>query len=381
MVTAMHASNNAGLETGPEDPRLDIVPDRRAYVVAFDDNDPARPMNWSPKRRHLIAFIVCFATFVATFDSALFAPGAAQASENFSVDEEVGYLGTSLFVLGFAAGPLLFAPLSELKGRFWPMLVGMFGGAVFSVASATSKDIQTLIICRFFGGVFGASPLTVAPAVLSDIYDNLHRGTAISVYALAVMGGPLSAPFIGGFISTDNHLRWRWTLYLPAIMGFFDVALILAFLKETYGPVILTAKAARVRRQTGNWMLHAQQEEIDFDPKDLIRKFFTRPIRMLITEPIVLFVTLYMSFIYSVVYAFLGAYSFIFEEIYGMSSGVAGLPLIAVLIGVALAVIAVILHRRHMFQTVSSDGQDPPPEAHLFLPIIGAPVFALGLFW
>jgi DHA1 family multidrug resistance protein-like MFS transporter len=42
--------------------------------------------------------IACYGTFVATFGSAVFAPGSKQASEEFGVGEEVGLLGTSLFV-------------------------------------------------------------------------------------------------------------------------------------------------------------------------------------------------------------------------------------------------------------------------------------------
>jgi MFS transporter, DHA1 family, multidrug resistance protein len=88
----------------------------------------------------------------------------------------VGKLGTSLFVLGFAAGPVIFAPTSELIGRRSPLVIGLFGSAVFTVGAAASKDIQTLIICRFFGGVFGASPLCVVP--VSEVFTNTKMGAA-----------------------------------------------------------------------------------------------------------------------------------------------------------------------------------------------------------
>lgn len=50
----------------------------------------------------------------------------------------------------------------------------MLIGAIFTIASGLAKDIQTLIICRFFAGVCGAGQLTVVPGVLADIYDNTH---------------------------------------------------------------------------------------------------------------------------------------------------------------------------------------------------------------
>jgi DHA1 family multidrug resistance protein-like MFS transporter len=89
-------------------------------------------------------------------------------------------------------------------------------------------------------------------------------GLAITVFSMTVFTGPLLAPFIGGFI-VDSYLGWRWTEYLPGIMG--AVAFLLDFLiiEETYPPVVLIAKAAELRRRTKNWGIHAKQEEIEVD--------------------------------------------------------------------------------------------------------------------
>lgn len=136
--------------------------------------------------RLYVSSIACLGTLTASFTSAIFAPGTVSASKAFGVSSEVGTLGTTLYVLGFASGPLIWAPASELVGRRWPLTIGMLGGAIFTIASAVAKDIQTLIICRFFAGMFGASQLSVVPAVLSDIYNNIHRGIAIALYSLTV---------------------------------------------------------------------------------------------------------------------------------------------------------------------------------------------------
>lgn len=116
----------------------------------------------------------------------------------------------SLYVLGFACGSTLFSPLSELLGRRLPLLVGMFGLTVFQFAVATAANLQTVVICRFFGGFFGSCPIAVVAAVFSDIYDNRVRGLAITVFTMTIFTGPLFAPFIGGFI-VESYLGWRWT--------------------------------------------------------------------------------------------------------------------------------------------------------------------------
>lgn len=113
-----------------------------------------------------------------------------------------------------------------------------------------------------------------------------------------------------------SYLGWRWTVspcpqlhvvcfanvasqeYLTSIMGFAAFGLNLIFLKESYPPVILVSKASELRRRTKNWGIHAKQEEIEVDFRELIEKNFSRPLRMLVGEPIVLLISIYMAFIY-----------------------------------------------------------------------------------
>jgi MFS transporter, DHA1 family, multidrug resistance protein len=98
--------------------------------------------------------------------------------------------------VGFATGPILWAPLSELRGRRLPILVSSFGLMVFNFAVATAENLQTILICRFFGGFFGAAPLAVVAAVFSDLFSNRTRGVAVTIFSLCVFTGPLLAPFI-----------------------------------------------------------------------------------------------------------------------------------------------------------------------------------------
>lgn len=323
---------------------------------------------------------MCSGTFIASLSSAIFAPGFEYASKEFDVGAEVGKLGTTLYVLGFASGPILWAPVSELRGRKWPLSIALLAGGIFTIGSAVSKDIQTLLICRFFAGMCGASQLTVVPGVLADIYDNTHRGIAISIYALTVFCGPFCAPFIGGFIAS-SYLGWRWTLYIPAIISFFTGALSVLVLRETYAPVILMSKAVNMRRRTGIWGIHARQERMEVDFGEMAKKYFTRPLQMLLTEPIILLVSLYMSFIYGIVYALLEAYPYVFEDIHGMEPGVSGLPFIGLIIGVSMGLTLILLEHGSYAKKLLANKGVPVPEWRLIPPLIGAPVFTVGIFW
>ncbi|KAH7069056.1 putative bicyclomycin resistance protein, partial [Paraphoma chrysanthemicola] len=356
-------------------------PDRKEFVVTFEEpHDSFHPQNWTSCTKLCIATTSCCGTFVASFNSAIFAAGETGVSQEFDVGRVVAALGTSLFVLGFAFGPLIWAPGSELIGRRWPLCIGLIGSSIFTIASATSKDIQTLIITRFFAGLFGASPLCVVPAVLSDMYDSTYRGMAISIYALTVFGGPFLAPIIGEFIAA-SYLGWRWTLYMPAILGFTNSLFLLYFLQETFAPIVLVKKAVQLRRQTGNWAIHAEQEKAEIDINEFVQKYLTRPLRMLTTEPIVLFVSMYMSFIYGLVYALLKAYPFVFSHVYKMSTGVDALPFLGLFCGIILALGFILSQHQSYIQMLAANDGKVVPEWRLRPTILGAIVFPVGLFW
>ncbi|KAK9239227.1 major facilitator superfamily domain-containing protein [Lipomyces kononenkoae] len=370
-----HLSMGAGKAFPPP------LPNPEDYVVDFDGvDDPEHPYNWKLSVKVYISLLVCFGTFTASFNSAVFSPGIKGASKAFGVSSEVGALGTTLYVLGFASGPLVWAPASELIGRQRPLIVGILGDSIFTIASAVAKDIQTLMICRFFAGLFSASQLSVVPAVLSDIYNNVHRGVSIALYSLTVFVGPFIAPFIGGFISSSS-LGWRWTLYIPAFMGFASGTLYILFLKETYAPFLLVEKAATIRRQTFNWGIHAMQDEVEVTFYELIQNNLTRPIRMLITEPVILLISLYMSFIYGLVYALLEAYPYVFESIYGMSPGTGGLTFIGLILGQLLACAFILSQHSIYTKNLVANNYVPVPEWRLAPAIVGAPVFTAGIFW
>ena len=256
----------------------------------------------------------------------------------------------------------------------------MFGFSIFSVGVATGKDLQTVMLCRFFSGVFGSSPLAIVAAVFSDMFDNKTRGLAITLFSMTVFSGPLLAPFIGGFV-TESYLGWRWTQYIAAIMGLVAFGLDLLFLEETYPPIVLVGKAAELRRRTKNWGIHAKQEEIEVDFGELVSKNFSRPLRILFTEPIVLLLSIYMSFIYGLLYLFLTAYPIVFQQIHGMNGGVGGLPYFGMILGQLIAGLYIALTQPSYNRKLEANNNVPIPEWRLPPVIIGGVSFACGLFW
>lgn len=321
-----------------------------------------------------------YTTMTSAFTSSIFSAASSHVAAEFGVSTEVGILGVSLYVLGFATGPTFWAPLSELKGRRLPIVIAMFGFSVFTIACAVAKDLQTLLICRFFAGFMGACPLAVVAAVFSDMFNNATRGAAITIFSMAVFTGPLLAPFVGGFIVTSS-LGWRWTMYITSIMGWVAFILDFLFLKETYPPVILIEKAAELRRRTKNWGIHAKQEEIEVDFKELLQKNFTRPMRLLFLEPIVTLLSIYMAFIYGLLYLFLTAYPFVFQGVHGFNAGESGLAFFGMIIGQLIAGTVVLLDQPRYQRKLAANNGVPIPEWRLPVVIAGGIAFTGGIFW
>lgn len=149
--------------------------------------------------------------------------------------------------------------------------------------------------------------------MLADLFNPVDRTIAVAVFAGSTFIGPVAGPIVGGFI-TIFYLGWRWTEYITAIMAFFFVTLGLFIVPETFESTILQRRARRLRFKTKNWALHAKSEEQPISPRLILQKYLLRPMQMLILEPILLLVTLYMGFIYGFLYLCFEAYPIAFQE-------------------------------------------------------------------
>lgn len=344
-------------------------------------DDPENPQNWSVGYKWFVTIMLGMTTFVITFASSVFSTATQPTAKQFGVSNEVMVLGTSLFVLGFAVGPIIWGPLSELYGRKYPLFIGFFIFAIFQIPVAVAQNLQTIMLCRFFGGVFGSAPLGIVGGQLTDFWGPVDRGVAMVVFAGATFIGPVAGPIVGGFI-VQSHLGWRWTEYITAIMGFFFGALGFLCVPETFAPILLSRRAKKIRFETKNWAVRAKRDEEQFDIKSIVEKYLLRPFSMLLKEPILDLVTLYMAVIYGILYLFFEAYPIAFQEQRGWNSGVGALPFIGIAVGVALggAIIAFTTKTRFARKLKENDGV-VVPEERLIPMMIGGFLFPAGMFW
>ena len=144
--------------------------------------------------RSIINFCLVGSTFASSAPS--IAIGFIAVSLHTS--QEVSYLVTSVFLLGFALGPICWGPGSEVTGRR-PMFVGTFFlYTMFHLGQALAKNMQTLLVTRFLCGFFACAPLAIGGGLIADMWGPLGRGAATSMFTCMVFLGPVVGPIVGG---------------------------------------------------------------------------------------------------------------------------------------------------------------------------------------
>ena len=237
------------------------------------------------------------------------------------------------------------------------------------------------MLCRFFGGVFGSSPLAIVGGALADFWGPVERGFALGLFSGATFIGPVAGPIVGGFV-TQSYLGWRWTAWLTLILAMFFGTIAFFVCSESYAPVLLQRKAAKLRFETRNWAIHAPADEAQVNVHEILHKYLYRPFIMLATEPILILVTLYMAFIYGMIYLFFESYPISFQESRGWNAGVGALPFIGIILGVVIGVGIIAYTSNTSFKRkMIENGGKPIPEERLVPMIIGAFLLPIGLFW
>lgn len=362
-------------------PQPQPVPEKDPNLVVLEGpDDPLNPQNIPAKWKWIYAALLGALTFVVTFASSVFSTVITTTSAEYHVSEEVMTLGTSLFVFGFATGPIIAGPASELYGRKMPLFLSYAVFVIFQIPVAVARNVETIMLFRFLSGVASSGPPAIVGGYLADFFAPVERGLAVGVFAATTQLGPLLGPIIGGFV-VESYLGWRWTAWLTIIMGVFFGGISFIMLPETFVPRLLTLKARRLRYETKNWAIHSQQEETPVDVKVFVVRYLTRPFQMLFQEPILLLLTLYISFVYGFLYLLFSAYPYSFVLERGYSEAIGALPFIAIFVGILGAAAYISHYTLTTIKTSFEKHGSIIPEERLLPSIWGSILLVIGCFW
>lgn len=306
------------------------------YLVVFNDDDREKPLNWPLSKKLYHTMMYGLATFAAQFNSTTTAPSVSHLMVYFHLSREKALLGTTLYVLGVAFGPMFFAPLSEMYGRKAAVFGSLFVSMIFTLGSAGSRDYGGFLVTRFFAGFFGGSPVVSSGGVLADIWPIDLRAIAMVFYAIFVVCGVTVGPVISSLLTFQvGNEEWRWALWFICIVQGALLVVAALTVSESFVGVILSRRAKKIRKRTSNWAYHAKHEEWDLDLKEYFQVHLVRPFAMLAT-PIVMSLALFASYVFGILYLIVTSLPLTFEMTRGWEGTVSNLPMLSVLIGILI---------------------------------------------
>lgn len=308
---------------------------------------------------------------------------------DFHVSETVAILPLTTYVLSLAFSGLISAPVSEIMGRLGTYRYLVPISAIFTLACGFAPNFAALCILRFFSGFFGSATFAVSAGTGADMFAPQDRALPGSLQLFAPFLGPAMGPFIGGFVTQGNGWKWsQYALCIIVVACYIPVWL----LEETYLKVIL------VRRQKAAETQGASTTVTDDKPKPKASTlllgvvFITllRPMKMLVTEPIVIFLSLYVAYSFAVVFSFFGSIPYVFLVVYDFDRRDTGLVFLGLGLGCVLAIPTYVYldkitymkewHKKNDGLAVA-DHVNIAPEHRLWPAMIGGLGLPVGLFW
>ncbi|KAJ1030566.1 hypothetical protein NDA16_001475 [Ustilago loliicola] len=349
------------------------------FLVEWLPKDHENPQTWASVYKWAQTIQVAMATLSVALASSAYSGAVDSLQAQFHPPKQIILtLDISLFVLGFAFGPLFWAPFSEVIGRRKLFIYTYFIFTLWQAVSFASPNMASLIVFRFLAGFFGSSPLVNTGGTLADMFDAKQRGLAMAIFASAPFLGPALGPIAGGFLG--ESAGWKWVIAFLAIFAAIITVLGAVTMPETYAPVLLRWRAQKLAEVTGHYYICKLDKGRDTRLKTQFKVALSRPWLLLIYEPIVTLLSIYIAIIYGVLYSLFGAFPIVFQRGRGWSPGIGGLAFLGVLVGMLIALAYIIFYENGRYGRIADKhGGIAPPETRLPPAMIGAVSIVVGL--
>jgi len=367
------------------------------------------PFTWSKTRKNLMTWVSCATNMTAAYAAGSYAAPEAQLTKLWGISRVVYNLGITIFTAGFGIAPMVLAPFSEINGRRPVFIATGLLFVVCQLGCALTNSFSGMLIARLFAGIGGSTFSTMVGGILADIWVSSERNTPMVLFTGATLFGTGLGPLISGFVA--QRLLWRWVFYIQIMTSGFMVGLVTIFFKETRGPILLSRKArvlnkwyqqleaagaigmkfpgptpsnsvdeksqeSHVRRIRYKVLAEEQRASV----WQMITLSLTRPARLLFTEPIVIFFSLWISLAWAVLYLQFGAVPLVYETIYNFNLEETGAIFTAVSVGGILSTVLSIYQDKWAVKRFGAKFTKNP-EGRLWFTCIEALLMPIGMFW
>jgi DHA2 family multidrug resistance protein len=181
--------------------------------------------------RTIITVCAMVATLMQALDSTIanVALPYMQGSLSATTDQ-ITWVLTSYIV----AAAIMTAPVGWLAARFGrkPLFITcLVGFTVASMLCGVAQSLEQMVLFRLLQGIFGAALVPLSQSTMLDIYPPAQRGSAMAIWGMGVMVGPILGPTLGGYLT--EMYNWRWVFYVNLPFGILAVTGMAMFMPRT----------------------------------------------------------------------------------------------------------------------------------------------------
>ncbi|KAH9478397.1 Caffeine resistance protein 5 [Psilocybe cubensis] len=347
----------------------------------YGDDDPDNPMNWSLFKRCFVVAMTCLLTTSVYTGSAIYTASIPGIMDTFDVSQTAATAGLSLYVIAYGIGPMFFSPLSEIPsiGRRPIYIITLIIFVALQVPTLYANNIHTLLAMRFFAGFFGSPALASGGATIQDMFHFIKLPNAMVLWSVTALCGPLLGPIMGGFAAMANG--WKWPIYELLWLTGFTLILLIFWYPETNAETILLQRAQRIRKRTGMQHLTSDSEDkqAHLAFSSIIFESLLRPFQLM-TEPVILYLNLYIALGYAIFYLWFEAFPLVYIEIYHFNLGTSALPFMGLLITACLTGACYLIYNKYVIEATFLRTGAIIPESRLTIALFAAPFGPIALF-
>ncbi|KAK5995506.1 MFS transporter cpaT [Cladobotryum mycophilum] len=346
------------------------------------------PINWPQSKKYRTIGLVSFQAFISPLASSIMAPGLPEIAKKYDIKSEtVVALTLTIYLLAWALGPLIFAPLSEVYGRRWVTNVSGVIFTAFSIACIFARSTGELVAFRFLAGIGASTPVSIAGAVIADLFIEAERAPATALYGMGLLIGPPTGPIMGGYLTQSVGVKYGFVL--TAALGAAALVLCLVFLPETDHELLRsqTVRGSLWQRIWNRDVEKSQTVDKRTDGSTPMTKYrameaATRPLVLLTRSPICFIMSFYGALVYGFLNMFFTTFPTVFSDIYGFGPGPTGLTYIGGGLGELMATaLAGWVGNTVYHNLTEKSGGVSKPEYRMPGMLLGSITVPIGLFW
>ncbi|KAK5162979.1 uncharacterized protein LTR77_011034 [Saxophila tyrrhenica] len=372
------------------------------------------PFQWPSSRKSFMTWMGCLSTMITAYTAGAYAAGNEQYMEEWNISQPVAGVGIAIFTAGFAIAPMFLAPFSEINGRRPVFVITGFFFVVFQLVCALTPTFAGMLVARFLTGVACSTFSTMVGGVISDYYHAEDRNWAMALFSGGAISGTGLGPLVSGFIG--EYTTWRWIFRLQVITCGLLWIFVAIFFRESRGSVLLSRKAKALNKwydeleaagyygvsmpgsssesvvstekhdnrspQRIRWKVRSDEERASLFK--MISVSLYRPFHLLLTEPVVLFFSLWISFAWAVLYLLFGAVPLIFSTRYGFNVAQSGAVFATVCIAAIISTVISIYQEPLARKYVTNEKWREflgTPEGRLLFCCVQSSLLPIGCFW